>query len=393
MPQIRIDTNQARDIGRRLIAEGDRLNEIGHELQSAISGLDTGAWDGTSRAQAEPMLCRARPESEHVAQQLDGFGRQLARVADAFEQADSESAARVDTIPWFMPEPLLGWRTSPALRLGSLMAGGGDVATIALLTLPEAGGGSRPSFADRLKDIPSTVARWLSPAIMAAAGWFGWHLSSPGEVVETAPDQPPPTGEVPQAEGELGWTPAPPPPPPPTVTAEIIPGYATVTDLTPALKQTAGSYECAPASVSMVLGYWNKVDPNHQSRTPGEIIQGLDGRFAPKSGINPDELVAGLKEMDLGYKTIEWQSSLDKQTLQSELKEGPVMAQIHLNWGTSGYAHMVTVTGISEDGNTVYANDPWTGEAVEKAWSAFEESWTFGGRYSGASHLIVKVRP
>ncbi|RLC70530.1 MAG: hypothetical protein DRI81_19000, partial [Chloroflexi bacterium] len=94
-----------------------------------------------------------------------------------------------------------------------------------------------------------------------------------------------------------------------------------------------------------------------------------------------------------GYETIERQASLNQQSLQTELENGPVLAQVHLNWGASGYAHMVTVTGMSEDGQTVYVNDPWTGEASEIAWSTFEKSWTFGGQYSDASHLIVKIRP
>jgi hypothetical protein len=47
--QIRIDTEHAREAGRRLIAESDRLAEIGHELQDAVGSLDTGAWDGVSR--------------------------------------------------------------------------------------------------------------------------------------------------------------------------------------------------------------------------------------------------------------------------------------------------------------------------------------------------------
>ena len=48
MPEIRIDTERARDVGRRLIAEGDRLAETGLDLKRAMSGLDTWAWDGNT---------------------------------------------------------------------------------------------------------------------------------------------------------------------------------------------------------------------------------------------------------------------------------------------------------------------------------------------------------
>lgn len=47
--RIRVNTEHARETGRRLSAEADSLTEIGHELQNVIGRLDTGAWDGCSR--------------------------------------------------------------------------------------------------------------------------------------------------------------------------------------------------------------------------------------------------------------------------------------------------------------------------------------------------------
>jgi len=100
MAQIRIDTEHVRDVGRRLIAEGDRLNEIGQELHDAIGSLDTGAWDGHSRAQAGPLLGRVQPESARVSEGLDELGRMLVRVADAFEQEDNTAARNLEGMPW-----------------------------------------------------------------------------------------------------------------------------------------------------------------------------------------------------------------------------------------------------------------------------------------------------
>ncbi len=373
MTQIRIDTECARWVAEQLVSAGNLLNRIGGELQSAIGSLDTWAWDGASRARAEPLLSRVPLESERVAQQLDHLGCQLTRIAEAFQQADNQSAARVEAIPWFLLESSPDWHSGTALRLGTLLAGGGGVAAIPWTRLPATAARSDAWLIERLKEIPDAVAEWLSPVLSSIAGLFGWHV--------TVSPQP------------VSWIPAPPPQPPPTISAEIGVGYATARDLTPTLKQTAGSYECAPTAVSMVLYYWNNVDPNNQVRTPQEIIQGLGERFNPRSGIDADELVAGLREMDLGYTTIERRAGLDRQGLQSELKDGPVIAMVHLNWSSNGYPHMVTVTGMSDDGQTVYVNDPWTGEATEIDWATFESSWTFGGRYSGASHLIVKIRP
>ncbi len=387
MTQIRIDTEHVREVGRRLVAEGDRMAEIGHELQRAIGGLDTGAWDGVSRARAEPMLDRVWPESTRMTEGLDGLGRQLNRVAEAFEEADHRSAAGVDTIPWFMPEPLLGWRTSSALRMGTLLAGGGGTAAIYFAS-PDAGKAEDTvSFIERLKGIPTSVAAWLSPAVAGVAGLFGWQAQE----LPTAPWEKLREPERIEPNSTYRFVPVPPPQPPetPTITAKITAARVENRDLTPVLKQTARSYECAPTAASMVLEYWNEIDPKNETRNPQEIIQGLGNRFNAGSGINADELVAGLKEMELGYDTIERQAGLDKEQLKTVLEEGPVLAQVHLNWGTSGYAHMVTVTDISESGETVYVNDPWTGKAVEKTWNEFEQSWTF----AGVSHLIVKVKP
>jgi len=100
MTQIRIDTEHTREVGRRLIAEGDRLAEIGHELHNAIGSLDTWAWDGRSRQRAEPMLCRVGPESAHVAEELDEMGRKLVRVAQVFEQEDNTAAHNLEGMPW-----------------------------------------------------------------------------------------------------------------------------------------------------------------------------------------------------------------------------------------------------------------------------------------------------
>ena len=100
MAQIHINTEHTREVGRRLITEGDRLAEIGHELQRAIGSLDTWAWDGRSRWRAEPLLNRVRPESARVANGLDELGRKLVRVADVFEQEDNTAARNLDGMGW-----------------------------------------------------------------------------------------------------------------------------------------------------------------------------------------------------------------------------------------------------------------------------------------------------
>ena len=133
MTQIRIDTEHAREVGRRLIAEGGRLAEIEHELQGAIGSLDTWAWDGRSRARAEPMLSRVRPESARVADGLDELGRKLVRVADTFEQKDNTAARNLAGMPW------VDFETGGGSVLGVATAVGMATPSIMLASLPLTG--------------------------------------------------------------------------------------------------------------------------------------------------------------------------------------------------------------------------------------------------------------
>jgi len=98
MGKIQIDTERVRETGRRLISEGDRLAEIGQELQRATGSLDTWAWDGRSRSRAEPLLNRVRPESARVKHQLEELGYKLVRVANIFEQEDNTAARNLGAI-------------------------------------------------------------------------------------------------------------------------------------------------------------------------------------------------------------------------------------------------------------------------------------------------------
>ncbi len=100
MTRIRIDTEYAREVGRRIISEADCVAQIGNELRNAIGSLDTGAWDGRSRARAAPLLDRVRPENEWVKHQLEELGYKLVRVANIFEDKDQDVVKAITEIPW-----------------------------------------------------------------------------------------------------------------------------------------------------------------------------------------------------------------------------------------------------------------------------------------------------
>lgn len=100
MAQIRIHTEQVRDAGRQFRAKSEQLSDIDSALQSAIGNLDTWAWDGRSRADAEPMLDQVRPESARIAQELDRLGQLLERVAERFENEDNDAARKIEGMNW-----------------------------------------------------------------------------------------------------------------------------------------------------------------------------------------------------------------------------------------------------------------------------------------------------
>jgi surface antigen/uncharacterized protein YukE len=149
MTRIRIDTQKAMYIARQLIAQGDRLSEIGHELQHATESLDTGTWDGHSRHQAEPLLDRVRPESAYVTEALDRLGRKLLHVAKVFEQEDNTAAHNLDGMPW------VDFETADGQVLGEATVAGmaAPTAVFASLQIPADGQRVRDianmSWADR----------------------------------------------------------------------------------------------------------------------------------------------------------------------------------------------------------------------------------------------------
>jgi uncharacterized protein YukE len=100
MTQIRIDTEYVKEVGWRLLVESDRIVEVGRELGSAIGSLDTGAWDGASRARAEPLLGRVQPKRASLVQGLGRLARLLRQVVEAFEREDRTAAHHLAALPW-----------------------------------------------------------------------------------------------------------------------------------------------------------------------------------------------------------------------------------------------------------------------------------------------------
>lgn len=100
MTHIRINTERVREVGQQLAARGSRFAEIGQVVQRAVSSLDTAAWDGISRARAEPMLDRAAPEATRLSETLADLSQKLAHVADVFDERDATASRQLTGLPW-----------------------------------------------------------------------------------------------------------------------------------------------------------------------------------------------------------------------------------------------------------------------------------------------------
>ncbi|HEC35288.1 MAG TPA: NACHT domain-containing protein [Anaerolineae bacterium] len=385
MTRIQVDPEQIRDLAYQMAQAGRQIAEVHSRLANGWTRLHAARWEGRHRTGVEGLWQKAQSQASMLADRATVLSRFLDERANAFQEAEhvsvaalSQVVAEIETLSAATRDWVSGllqrFTSFPreaverVLRLGeifehvnwsSLLGGLGLVSILKGLGV---------------SNVPSPVS---TPPTTSSSG-FGQLLRPAEEGEETTT---PPHSRF----GELlrEWEQEPPasPPSPPVSLAYDV----------PVLKQTARSFECGPTSVSMVLQYCNG-EGTRPALTPQQIIQRLGHRFNPHEGIAADKLVDGLREMDLGYRTIEWTAGLGKEALLSELREGPVIAQVHLNLGPSGYPHMVVVTGASEGGNVIHINDPWTGKARQLTWEAFERTWT-SSQCPQASHLIIRIRP
>jgi hypothetical protein len=72
--RIQVHPESLREVARTFNRQSAAIQEIEEELCRAIGGLDTWAWDGRSRARAEPLLGRVGPEGRTPGRATGGTG-------------------------------------------------------------------------------------------------------------------------------------------------------------------------------------------------------------------------------------------------------------------------------------------------------------------------------
>jgi uncharacterized protein YukE len=89
MQRIRVTPDLLRDLGLRLQQAALELRSLEARIAGVYARLD---WEGPEGVMLDGPVRQARGQALSLADQADGFARQLAAKAQAFEAADAEGA-------------------------------------------------------------------------------------------------------------------------------------------------------------------------------------------------------------------------------------------------------------------------------------------------------------
>jgi len=352
MVRIKVDPSLLRLVSKKILQKAAELNHLTEEVNRINRAL---GWKTHMSQRVESEALNAYEKGQALARKMEEMSRYLDQTAAAFLEADNQGAASLATLPtsggalWWMN------RILPLGELGTFLD-----------YLPQA---AKELFAAILKPIypllPASMAIYTSAKLLDAPGWISTiepatylgdqeertdsELSGFGKILEERRNRNKPK-EVPikSQEGLDNQ------------------GVKTV-------------FGCVPTSVSMVLEYWHNQDSDNKTLSPQQLLDLniSDGDFTEGDGMRIDKIDDELSSID--YKSKTHQNS-SREVLIDELAKGPVVATVRLGMKKTGRSHAVVVTGINENTNTVYINDPEEGTADTCTWDEFAASW-------GAKHV------
>ena len=149
---------------------------------------------------------------------------------------------------------------------------------------------------------------------------------------------------------------------------------------------------CTPTSVSMVMGYWNKIDSKYPSRSAKELYKEnvVEGKFT-STGMVITDLDDEIQALNYESKTVVDGTRVD---LEEELAKGPVIALVKYSGkelAPRGVNHAVVVSGMTED-NHVRVTDPMLGKSRLYTWDQFDAAW--GANWgTGATRYFTSILP
>ena len=142
---------------------------------------------------------------------------------------------------------------------------------------------------------------------------------------------------------------------------------------------------CAPTSVAMVAGHFQRVSGTG-ARTPSEMVANLQPNdFVPGQGVPYQKLVPQLRAM--GYTRLSSSSGNSQASLVGSLQSGPVIVTTGGDAVGRRGSHSLVVVGISNDRGAVLVHDSRTGGRHQLSWATFDSLW------AGGSRGMVIIRP
>lgn len=385
MTTLHIIPENARSTARLLTQQAGQAQAELDSLRSRLNQLQS-AWQGGASDQFHAESGQLMRQLEAQIDQLAVLTTRLQREVDEWELVDQRGAA--------------AFRSN-----GSGLWGG---------TLPSAAGGVLlPALA-----VPVWVSSWLDGLPDWLRNWVNRffppvNVPDPlgdssgktklGELLEQDPVTPPPAPPADSQPQKSGFgdllepdavspatneVPLPAAPVPETAAAPVDtppPVYDSY-HAVPVKSQGAlyGSAACAPTSVSMVLDYFHAQDAARATASPEALIKMLDtGDGTPGSGVSLHLMNDDLAE--LGYNNVTVGVNAGMETLETHLKDGPVIvtAGVKLIGGENrdiqqagGTIHAMVVKGMNAD--SVVLNDPWSGAEKVFSRATFEAMWSRG---------------
>jgi predicted double-glycine peptidase len=133
-------------------------------------------------------------------------------------------------------------------------------------------------------------------------------------------------------------------------------------------------------------------------------INAKEGEFHSR-GMSPSRILDEVRDLK-GYDT-QVSTNATRESLKKAVSQGPILAVVKSKLGSkplssdlsaTGNNHSVVVTGLSDDGQKVRVNDPWTGKSTTYSWTDFIKAWgaDFGKSKQGGklpTKSFVSIRP
>lgn len=111
MTRIIVVPESLRSLSSQLQRAGQEINAISSRVSGALGGLD---WEARQKAGVDSQANDARSRASALASQAEALARYLANKAQAFEQADAQSTADLDSVIRQYPVPILIPTPTPA---------------------------------------------------------------------------------------------------------------------------------------------------------------------------------------------------------------------------------------------------------------------------------------